>query len=63
MKIVKNKETLILSTHERDLLDDAWELINNIYHTSEPDGEIESYADNATDNIKWLLEIAETEDK
>lgn len=63
MKIVKIKETLILSKHERDLLGETWDLVNDIFHKSEEDGEIETYAKDALDNIKWLLEIAETEDK
>ena len=63
MKIVKTKENLILSKHERDLLDEAWDLVNDIFHKSEEEGEIERHAEYAQDNIKWLLESAETEDE
>lgn len=59
MEIRKSKETLILTQSEKAILSKAHDILDEIYEKGESGGDIECYAEEARDNIKWLLEDAE----
>lgn len=61
MKIRKSKETLILTREEKAILSKAYKILDEIYDKGEMNGDIESFADEAKDNIDCLLEDAEVE--
>lgn len=61
MKIIKSKETLILTQIENAILSETLEILKAIYEKSEGGGEIEGYSDEAKNNIRFLLEKAEIE--
>lgn len=61
MRIKKSKETLILTQKEKAILSKAYEILDEIYEECESDGDIEAFADEAKENIKYLLEDAEVE--
>lgn len=62
MKIIKSKETLILTQVEKIILSKAKEYLDEIYKKAEVDGDMESWAEEARDNIGFLLEEAEVEE-
>ena len=59
MEIRKSKETLILTQSEKAILLKAKEILSEIFEKCDYDSDIECYADEARDNIKWLLEDTE----
>ena len=61
MKIRKSEETLILTKQEKAILSKAYAILDEIYDTCEAGGDIERYADEAKDDINYLLEDAEVE--
>lgn len=61
MKIKKRKETLILTQVENAILSEAFEILTDIYQNCEGGGDMESFANEAKDNIESLLEDAEIE--
>ena len=61
MKIIKSKETLILTQSEKAILSKAHKIIDNIYDACEDGGDIETFADEATNRIADILDCAEVE--
>ena len=61
MKIVKSKETLVLTQSEKAILVKALAIVEDIYDECEGNGDIESYAEDVKDNITYLLDDAEVE--
>ena len=61
MEIRKSEETLILTQTEKAIFSKAYDILNEIYYECEEGGDIENYADEAKDYLKWLLEEAEVE--
>jgi hypothetical protein len=62
MKIIKSEETLILTQIEKIILTKARNILDEIFKACEKDGEIETYSNEAMNNIYYLLEEAEVED-
>lgn len=61
MKIIKSKETLILTQSERAILLKAQSILEGIYDECDEDGDIEVFSDQAKNNIEDLLDCAEIE--
>ena len=61
MKIIKSKETLVLTQTEKAILSKARAILDDIYDDSEDGGDIETFADEATNRIEDLLDCAEIE--
>ena len=62
MKIIKSKETLILTQVEKIILSKAKEYLDEIYNKT-IDNDMEYWAEGARDNIGFLLEGAEVEEE
>ena len=62
MEIKRSKETLILTQVEKIILSKAQEYLDEIFNKAETGNDIESWAEEARDNIDFLLEEAEVED-
>lgn len=61
MKIIKSKETLVLTQVEKIILSKAKEYLDEIYNKT-IDDDMEYWAEEARDNIGFLLEGAEVEE-
>ena len=60
MKIEKI-ERIILTQEEKAILSKALDILDEIYDECESDSDIENYADEARDDLKFLLENAKVE--
>jgi hypothetical protein len=61
MEIRKSKETLILRQDEKAVLLGAREILNEIFGKAEAENDMEYWAEEARNNIDYLLEDAEIE--
>ena len=61
MKIIRSKETLILTQVEKAILSKAFAILDNIYNEYKTDGDVKYYALEAKENIENLLEDTEVE--
>ena len=62
MEIRKSKETLILTQVEKIILSKAQEYLDEIYNKAEAGSDMEYWAEEARNNIGFLLEEAEVEE-
>ena len=58
---IEKIERIILTQEEKAILSKAHDILDEIYDKCENDGDIENYADEARDDLKFLLENAKVE--